>query len=84
MRDCTATLRPSGTSLGKGRLGSYPAYEPVCAVFEASVSSQKRSPVPVLGYIKASGETVLFGGDLSETVVALDGEDQLIVFADID
>lgn len=60
------------------------AYDLVRAVFEASVSSAgasgQRCPALVLGYIKASGETVIFSGDLSAITVSLDAEDQIIVY----
>ena len=62
------------------------AYDLVCAVFEASVSSaegaQKRYPALVLGYVKADGETVIFSGDLSEINVSLEAEDRVIVYTD--
>lgn len=64
------------------------AYDLVRAVFEASVSSDsasgKRSPAMVLGYIKASGETVVFSGDLSGIDVALDGEDRIVVYTNLE
>ena len=57
------------------------AYDLVRAVFEASASSGKQCPALVLGYIKASGETIIFfSGDLSEINVSLEAEDKLIVF----
>ena len=60
------------------------AHDLVRAVFEASVlsagASGKRSPILVLGYIKASGETVIFSGDLTEINVALEAEDKIIVY----
>ena len=60
------------------------AYDLVCAVFEASVSSaavsEKRCPAMVLGYIKADGETIIFSGDLSEIKVSLEAEDKIIVY----
>ena len=60
------------------------AHDLVRAVFEASVlsavASGKRSPILVLGYIKASGETVIFSGDLTEINVALEADDKIIVY----
>ena len=62
------------------------AYDLVRAVFEASVSSaaasQKQYPALVLGYIKATGETIVFSGDLSEINVSLEAEDKVIVYSD--
>ena len=62
------------------------AHDLVRAVFEASVSSAeasgKQNPILVLGYIKASGETVIFSGDLSEIDVRLEAEDKIIVYTD--
>ena len=62
------------------------AYDLVRAVFEASVSSadasQRPHPALVLGVVKASGETVIFSGDLSEIKVSLEAEDKLIVYTD--
>ena len=62
------------------------AYDLVRAVFEASVSSaeasQKQYPALVLGYIKATGETIVFSGDLSEIKVSLEAEDKIIVYSD--
>ena len=63
------------------------AYDLVRAVFEASVSpaevSDKRYPALVLGYVKATGETIIFSGDLSEINVSLEAEDKIIVYTDI-
>jgi len=63
------------------------AYDLVRAVFEASVSSagalEKRYPALVLGYIKSNGETMIFGGDLSEINVSLEAEDKIIVYTEI-
>ena len=59
------------------------AYDLVRAVFEASVASDKSKPVMVLGYIKATGETVIFSGDLSEINVSLEAEDKIIVYTDV-
>ena len=62
------------------------AYDLVRAVFEASVSSadasQRPHPALVLGVVKASGETVIFSGDLSEIKVSLEAEDKLIIYTD--
>lgn len=59
------------------------AYDLVRAVFEESVASDKSKPVMVLGYIKATGETVIFSGDLSEINVSLEAEDKIIVYTDV-
>ena len=59
------------------------AYDLVRAVFESSVASDKSKPVMVLGYIKATGETVIFSGDLSEINVSLEAEDKIIVYTDV-
>ncbi len=60
------------------------AYDLVRAVFEASVSSaeasQMQHPALVLGYVKATGETIVFSGDLSEIDVSLEAEDKIIVY----
>ena len=62
------------------------AYDLVRAVFEASVSSagalENKYPELVLGYVKATGETIIFSGDLSEIDVSLEGDDKIIVYTD--
>lgn len=62
------------------------AYDLVRAVFEASASSaeasQRHDPTLVLGYIKASGETIVFSGDLTEIKVSLEADDKIIVYTD--
>ena len=63
------------------------AHDLVRAVFEASVSSagasEKLYPTLVLGYVKATGETIIFSGDLSEIDVKLEAEDKIIIYTDM-
>lgn len=61
------------------------AYELIRAVYFASISEkippEKRNPTIVLGYVKHSGETVLFSGNLSQIDVALDPGDKIVVYS---
>ena len=71
------------SSFFNGTTSPCTAYALVRAVFEASVASDKSKPVMALGYIKATGETVIFSGDLSEINVSLEAEDKIIVYTDV-
>ncbi len=54
------------------------------AVYEASVAEElgeKKNPTLVLGYVKQSGEMVLFEGNQSKINVALEKGDKLVLFA---
>ena len=56
----------------------------ITAVYEASLNEEitgYSNPTLVLGYIKPGGKMVIFGDDLSQTQVALEERDKLILFS---
>lgn len=64
--------------------GECTAEELIRAVYTAScdksIPPEKRNPTIVLGYVKPSGEMILFNGDQRNIKVKLGAEDKLIVF----
>ncbi len=64
--------------------GECTAAELIRAVWEASVSDdipkEKQNPTVVLGYVKKSGDIVLFDGDQTTRKVKLESTDKILVF----